>query len=155
MRVGTKGRYAVVAMVDIVRNSQKGPVALGEVAQRQQISLSYLEQLFAMLRRAGLVVASRGPGGGYRIPRPAEDIALVDVFRAVEDGSSQSEGGRNWAAGPGAHVWAALDEHIAGFLERRTLAEAAMEAAEPSRATANGIAVSRRQPGLSADVKLA
>ncbi|OYW59406.1 MAG: hypothetical protein B7Z40_21695, partial [Bosea sp. 12-68-7] len=63
MRVGTKGRYAVVALVDVALNGEKGPVALGEVAHRQQISLSYLEQLFAMLRRAGLVVASRGPGG--------------------------------------------------------------------------------------------
>lgn len=155
MRVGTKGRYAVVALVDIVNHSKKGPVALGEVAQRQQISLSYLEQLFAMLRRAGLVVASRGPGGGYRLQRPAEEIALVDVFRAVEDGSSQSEGGRNWSAGPGAHIWAALDEHISGFLERRTLAEAAMEAVEPARAASNGVAAPRKQPGLSADVKLA
>jgi Rrf2 family iron-sulfur cluster assembly transcriptional regulator len=151
MRVGTKGRYAVVAMVDIVRNSQKGPVALGEVAQRQQISLSYLEQLFAMLRRAGLV----GPGGGYRIQRPADEITLMEVFRAVEDGSSPGEGSRNWAVGPGANVWAELDEHIAGFLERRTLADAALEAAESSRVGSPALAAVRKQPGLSADVKLA
>jgi Rrf2 family protein len=155
MRVGTKGRYAVVAMVDIVRNSQKGPVALGEVAQRQQISLSYLEQLFAMLRRAGLVVASRGPGGGYRIQRPADEITLMEVFRAVEDGSSPGEGSRNWAVGPGANVWAELDEHISGFLERRTLADAALEAAESSRVGSPALAAVRKQPGLSADVKLA
>jgi Rrf2 family iron-sulfur cluster assembly transcriptional regulator len=155
MRVGTKGRYAVVALIDIANHSKKGPVALGEVAQRQQISLSYLEQLFAMLRRAGLVVASRGPGGGYRIQRPAEEIALMDVFRAVEDGSSPGEGSRNWAAGPGAGVWADLDEHITGFLEQRTLADAAREAGEAPRPGSSALPAARKQPGLSADVKLA
>jgi len=125
MRVGTKGRYAAVALIDIIRHSHKGPVALGEVAQRQRISLSYLEQLFAMLRRAGLVVASRGPGGGYRVHRPAEDIALAEVFRAVEDVANPGESGRDWADGPGSHVWASLDQHIAAFLEKVSLADAA------------------------------
>ena len=154
MRVGTKGRYAVVALVDVALNSGKGPVALGEVAQRQQISLSYLEQLFAMLRRAGLVVASRGPGGGSRLQRPAAEISLADVFGAVEEPSGHSEGGRDWFAGPAAHVWAGLDEHIAGFLRTLTLADAARGEAPVLR---NGSAgqPARMAPGLSADVKLA
>lgn len=125
MRVGTKGRYAAVALIDIIRHSHKGPVALGEVAQRQRISLSYLEQLFAMLRRAGIVIASRGPGGGYRVQRPAEDIALAEVFRAVEDAANPAESGRDWTEGPGSHVWASLDQHIAAFLEKVSLADAA------------------------------
>jgi len=154
MRVGTKGRYAVVALVDVALNGEKGPVALGEVAQRQQISLSYLEQLFAMLRRAGLVIASRGPGGGYRLQRPASEISLADVFAAVEDGSGPVEGGRDWIAGPAAHVWAGLDQHIAGFLKTLTLADAA---GSPSPGIRNGAGgqPARAASGLSADVKLA
>lgn len=154
MRLGTKGRYAVVAMIDIVRNGQKGPVSLGEVAQRQQISLSYLEQLFAMLRRAGLVVASRGPGGGYRVQRPASEITLGEVFRAVAETSGQVEGGRDWAAGPGAHVWAALDNHINDFLGTVSLADAAREQGL-AKAADGDAGPDQPRPGLSADAKLA
>ena len=151
MRVGTKGRYAVVALVDVALNGEKGPVALGEVAQRQQISLSYLEQLFAMLRRAGLVVASRGPGGGYRLQRRASEISLADVFGAVADGSGQGEGGRDWLSGPAAHVWTGLDQHITGFLSTLTLADAVRGEARNGSAGQPG----RMASGLSADVKLA
>ncbi len=153
MRIGTKGRYAVVALIDVALNGEKGPVALGEVALRQHISLSYLEQLFAMLRRAGLVMASRGPGGGYRLQRPAAEIALADVFQAVEDGSGQAEGGRDWLAGPGAHVWTGLDQHIANFLRTLTLADAARGATPAGRPSL--AAQPARVTGLSADVKLA
>jgi Rrf2 family iron-sulfur cluster assembly transcriptional regulator len=154
MRVGTKGRYAVVALVDVALNGEKGPVALGEVAQRQQISLSYLEQLFAMLRRAGLVVASRGPGGGYRLQRPANEISLAEVFGAVEEGSGQAEGGRDWSAGPAAQVWAGLDQQIAAYLSTLTLADAAQGQSPAFRNTSTG-QPARVAPGLSADVKLA
>jgi len=168
MRVGTKGRYAVVALVDVFHNSQKGPVALGEVAQRQQISLSYLEQLFAMLRRAGLVIASRGPGGGYRLQRSADDITLAEVFQAVEESSAQVAGGqaesgrvesgRDWSAGPAAGVWAGLDQQIETYLRTVTLAEAgrgsdAARAEAPTREPVR--IVSGQQGGLSAGVKLA
>ncbi|MEK9899972.1 MAG: Rrf2 family transcriptional regulator, partial [Rhodospirillaceae bacterium] len=67
MKLSTKGRYGVMAMVDLAQFAEPGPVALAEVAERQEISLSYLEQLFAKLRRAGLVTSVRGPGGGYRL----------------------------------------------------------------------------------------
>lgn len=125
MRVGSKGRYAVIALVDVAQNAGARPVALAEVAERQQISLSYLEQLFAMLRRSGLVVSSRGPGGGYRLGREAGEISVGEVFRAVEETGNASEGGRDWTSGSGATVslWAALDDHIREFLEAVSVAD--------------------------------
>jgi len=129
MRVGSKGRYAVIALLDVAENSSSRPVALAEVAERQQISLSYLEQLFAMLRRAGLVVSARGPGGGYRLQRSAEEITVGEIFRAVEEtGNAEkgpSEQGRDWVGGghPTAALWLALDERIREFLEGITVAD--------------------------------
>ncbi len=85
MKLSTKGRYAVMAVVDIAATARERPVALGEVAERQGISLSYLEQLFAKLRRADLVRSVRGPGGGYLLARAAEDIAIAEVVLAVDE----------------------------------------------------------------------
>lgn len=85
MKLSTKGRYAVMAMVDLAQFGAAGPVALAEVADRQEISLSYLEQLFAKLRRAGLVTSVRGPGGGYKLSYPSEDIRVADVITAVDE----------------------------------------------------------------------
>jgi Rrf2 family transcriptional regulator, iron-sulfur cluster assembly transcription factor len=85
MNLSTKGRYAVMAMVDLARHSNGKPVALNEIAQRQEISLSYLEQLFARLRRGGLVVSARGPGGGYRLARAAEETRIADIMIAVDE----------------------------------------------------------------------
>ena len=85
MRLTTKGRYAVTAMLDLALNEGSGPVSLADIAVRQDLSLSYLEQLFAQLRKRGLVRSSRGPGGGYRLGRPAADIAVVDVIGAVDE----------------------------------------------------------------------
>ena len=85
MNLSTKGRYAVMAMVDLARNGDGKPVALNEIAQRQEISLSYLEQLFAKLRRGGLVKSVRGPGGGYRLSRPSGDIRIADIIMAVDE----------------------------------------------------------------------
>jgi Rrf2 family iron-sulfur cluster assembly transcriptional regulator len=123
MRVGSKGRYAVIALVDVAKHSDRSPVALAEVAERQKISLSYLEQLFSMLRRNGLVLSSRGPGGGYRLQRAAEDISIGEVFRAVEETGNGQD--RDWpgASGVTAGLWAALDNHIRDFLEGVTVAD--------------------------------
>ena len=124
MRMSSKGRYAVVAVLDVAGNAGVKPVSLADVAVRQRISLSYLEQLFAMLRRAGLVAASRGPGGGYRLQRPAGEITVGQVFQAVDDpGASTENGARDWSEGPAAGLWDALDAHIERFLERVTLAD--------------------------------
>lgn len=86
MKLSTRGRYAVMAMADLAnRAADAGPVALGDIAARQDISLSYLEQLFAKLRREGLVVSVRGPGGGYRLSRPAGELRVADIILAVDE----------------------------------------------------------------------
>jgi len=86
MKLTTKGRYAVMAMADLALHGQADqPVSLGEIAERQEISLSYLEQLFGRLRRSELVRSVRGPGGGYLLTRPADEIRVSDVILAVEE----------------------------------------------------------------------
>ena len=85
MRLTTKGRFAVTAMLDIALHRGGGPVTLAGISQRQNISLSYLEQLFARLRRGGLVVSARGPGGGYKLARAAEDTRIADIMLAVDE----------------------------------------------------------------------
>lgn len=85
MKLSTKGRYAVMAMVDLTRNSDGNPVALADIAERQEISLSYLEQLFAKLRKGGLVRSVRGPGGGYLLAHPAEATRISDIILAVDE----------------------------------------------------------------------
>ncbi|MGE0717172.1 MAG: Rrf2 family transcriptional regulator [Alphaproteobacteria bacterium] len=85
MRLSTKGRYAVMAMVDLASHSAGRPVALADIAQRQEISLSYLEQLFAKLRRSGLVRSVRGPGGGYLLAHGAGDTRISDIILAVDE----------------------------------------------------------------------
>ncbi len=85
MRLTTKGRYAVTAMLDLAYHSGRKPVTLNDIARRQDISLSYLEQLFAKLRRAGMVTGVRGPGGGYRLSRPASQINIADIITAVDE----------------------------------------------------------------------
>jgi Rrf2 family iron-sulfur cluster assembly transcriptional regulator len=85
MRLTTKGRYAVTAMMDLALHQGQGPTALADIAQRQGISLSYLEQLFAKLRRRGLVSSVRGPGGGYNLARQASEIPVAEVIAAVDE----------------------------------------------------------------------
>lgn len=85
MRLTTKGRYAVTAMLDLAINEGCGPITLSEISGRQGISLSYLEQLFAKLRKKGLVKSSRGPGGGYRLAQRANDIAISEIILAVDE----------------------------------------------------------------------
>jgi Rrf2 family iron-sulfur cluster assembly transcriptional regulator len=85
MKLSTKGRYAVMAMVDIGLNGEGRTVSLAEIAERQDISQEYLEQLFVKLRKAGLVQSARGPGGGYRLARDADDIVIYDVIASVDE----------------------------------------------------------------------
>ncbi len=85
MKLSTKGRYAVIALTDLALQPADQLVSLGEIAKRQNISLAYLEQLFVKLRRADLVVSVRGPGGGYRLARPAEQIRISDILGAVDE----------------------------------------------------------------------
>lgn len=85
MRLSTKGRYAVMAMADLASHGNEKPVALADIATRQEISLSYLEQLFGKLRKGGLVTSVRGPGGGYMLSRPSSDVRVSDVIMAVDE----------------------------------------------------------------------
>jgi Rrf2 family iron-sulfur cluster assembly transcriptional regulator len=85
MRLSTKGRYAVMAMVDLAQHSNGVPVSLAEIAERQEISLSYLEQLFAMLRKSGLVKSVRGPGGGYLLANDHSETRIADIILAVDE----------------------------------------------------------------------
>ncbi|MBX6367555.1 MAG: Rrf2 family transcriptional regulator [Rhodospirillales bacterium] len=85
MKLGTRGRYAVMALVDLARHSEGRPVSLAEIAERQEISVSYLEQLFAKLRRCGLVRSVRGPGGGYLLAHPASETRIGDIILAVDE----------------------------------------------------------------------
>jgi len=85
MRLSTKGRYAVMAMVDLARHGDGNPVSLAEIAEREEISLSYLEQLFAKLRRSGLVRSVRGPGGGYLLARDRDETRIADIIVAVDE----------------------------------------------------------------------
>ena len=128
MRLTTKGRYAVTAMLDLAIHDQSGPVALADIAQRQGISLSYLEQLFAQLRRRGLVNSTRGPGGGYRLGRGPEAIAIADVIRAVDESVDATRcGGKENCQGQERclthDLWEDLSQQIYEFLDRIHLAQ--------------------------------
>ena len=94
MRLSTKGRFAVTAMIDVALRENAGPVSLADIAARHQISLSYLEQMFSKLRQRGLVESTRGPGGGYTLARGAEAITVADIIGAVEGDVRDGEAGR-------------------------------------------------------------
>lgn len=85
MKLGTKGRYAVMALVDIAYYGQEGPLPLNEIAQRQRLPLPYLEQLFVKLRRKGMVESTRGQAGGYTLAKAAKDIYVADIFAAIDE----------------------------------------------------------------------
>lgn len=119
-----------MAMADIARHAQDAPVSIAAVAERQKLSVPYLEQLFMLLRRAGLVESARGRSGGYRLGRPAADISIAAVMAAVEEDTRMTrcngtgEGGCASGAKCLTHdLWDALGEHIYQFLDRTTLAD--------------------------------
>ncbi|MFC1602747.1 Fe-S cluster assembly transcriptional regulator IscR [Pseudomonadota bacterium] len=85
MKLTTKGRYAVTAMLDLALHHEKGPITLADIAERQGISLSYLEQLFSRMRKKGLVYSVRGPGGGYSPARPTDEISIAEIITAVDE----------------------------------------------------------------------
>ncbi len=132
MRLSTKGRYAVMAMADLAsREGGTEPVSLGEIAQSQDISLSYLEQLFAKLRKRGLVVSVRGPGGGYRLSRPAAELRVGDIILAVDEPIAATRctpGSAIGCTGTAARcithdLWEELGRQIHVFLSSVTLAD--------------------------------
>ncbi len=128
MRLTTKGRYAVTAMLDLAIHHSRGPVCLAEIAQRQNISLAYLEQLFSRLRRRGLVTSVRGPGGGYTLGKAPGDIAVVDVITAVDEKvDSTNCGGRNNCLNQQQclthDLWSDLSQQIYAFLNGISFAQ--------------------------------
>ena len=125
MKISTKGRYAVSALIEIVLGNEKGPVTLSDLAAMQGISLSYAEQLFAGLRKQNLVKGTRGPGGGFTLARAPEDISIADIIRAVYDNGAENAGiVANNNGQRSATCWNNIDNRIDSFLETITLADA-------------------------------
>lgn len=153
MKLTTKGRYAVTAMLDLALHAGGSVVSLGDIARRQEISLSYLEQLFATLRRSGLVESVRGPGGGYQLAFPASEISVARIVVAINENIDATRcGGSENCHGDGRclthQLWQELSERIYEFLSDVTLADlirrpgvqevALRQTKEPERARAGG-----------------
>lgn len=128
MRLTTKGRYAVTAMLDLALNAERGPISLADISRRQGISLSYLEQLFARLRRNKLVTSVRGPGGGYRLSRSGADIYVAQIIDAVNEsvdatdcnGRADCQDGETCLTH---YLWSDLSAQIHQFLAQISLAQ--------------------------------
>ena len=128
MRLTTKGRYAVTAILDLAIHSDRGPISLADISQRQEISLSYLEQLFAKLRKNALVSSVRGPGGGYKLQRDSEAIFIAEIIDAVNESvdTTKCQGAGNCQGGKTClthYLWEDLSEQIHGFLQNISLAD--------------------------------
>jgi Rrf2 family iron-sulfur cluster assembly transcriptional regulator len=148
MRLTSKGRYAVTAMLDLALHVDNGPVTLAGISERQGISLSYLEQLFTRLRKHGLVSSTRGPGGGYSLSRPAQDIAVAEVVTAVDENVDATRCGGSGDCQDGKRclthdLWAELSDQIYSFLSEITLDQLV----EQGRARAAGA-------GMPGDVRI-
>ncbi|MEM9431453.1 MAG: Rrf2 family transcriptional regulator [Pseudomonadota bacterium] len=131
MKLSTKGRYAMIALTDLARDGDGRLVTLSEVAERQDISLAYLEQLFVKLRRAGIVESVRGPGGGYRLARSADGIRISEILEAVDEtmNALARGAGASGATGETAasaltdRLWESLSAHVYVFLHQTRLAD--------------------------------
>ena len=133
MKLSTKGRYAMIALTDLAAQGADRLVSLSEVAERQDISLAYLEQLFVKLRRAEIVESVRGPGGGYRLARPPAEIRVVEILGAVDETVSALHVGAGASGGQSGtraqsmtnRLWEGLSAHVYVFLHNTTLADVA------------------------------
>ena len=125
MRLSTKSRFAVTAMIDVALREDRGPVSLAAISERHQISLSYLEQLFSKLRQQALVESTRGPGGGYSLARNADKITMADIVAAVDAPSAEelaAEGG--WM---NSELWASLNDKMLAHLQSISLRQLVAE----------------------------
>ena len=138
MRLSTKGRFAVTAMLDVALRQKNGPVALSDISARHQISLSYLEQMFSKLRTSGLVKSTRGPGGGYALGHPADEISVADIIGSVEgqaqigsDEMVSQKSGHDTAGQAVADVtqqlWKAFDARMEDYMQSVTLRSLVLE----------------------------
>ncbi|MCL4159548.1 UNVERIFIED_CONTAM: hypothetical protein GTU68_057639, partial [Idotea baltica] len=131
MKLSTKGRYAMVALADIALQPSDQLVSLGELSKRQDVSLPYLEQLFVKLRRSELVESVRGPGGGYRLAKPASEIRVVDILSAVDETVSAMHTGAGASGGSSGsraqsmtnRLWEGLSAHVYVFLHQTRLSD--------------------------------
>lgn len=128
MRLTTKGRFAVTAMVDLAMSGGERPVTLGDISERQKISLSYLEQLFGKLRRRALVSSVRGPGGGYRLARPTSELSVGEIILAVDEPIDATQcGGKENCRDEHKCIthdlWTDLNRHIFAYLESVKLSD--------------------------------
>ncbi len=149
MELNTKGRYAVMAMADLAKHQVETAVPLSQIADRQQLSLSYLEQIFLRLRRAGLVESARGRTGGYKLGRPASEIKVGEIMAAVEEATRMTrcmEGGIGCLGEERClthSLWHSLGGHIAAFLWDVTLSEV-LDGIPAAKLAKGGVGVSAR-----------
>lgn len=159
MKLTSKGRYAVTAMLDVALHSDKGPVPLADISERQEISLSYLEQLFARLRREKLVSSIRGPGGGYLLGRKAEDIAVGEVIKAVDEtvdatrchGQADCQNGHRCLTH---NLWEDLSYRIEAFLDGISLGELVSNSAVKTVADRQDTTKSRKLSSNEIEISL-
>jgi Rrf2 family iron-sulfur cluster assembly transcriptional regulator len=133
MKLSTKGRYAVTALADIALNGGAQPATLAEISERQDISVAYLEQLFVRLRRAGIVESVRGPGGGYLLAHPPDELRVSEVMTAVDERLNAMGCGGSWEVEGGCgksretclthNLWEQLSAHVHVFLSQTTIAD--------------------------------
>jgi len=128
MRLSTKSRFAVTAMIDVALREDRGPVSLAAISERHHISLSYLEQLFSKLRQQALVESTRGPGGGYSLARSADKITMADIVSAVDaSADSESASGSEADSWMSSDLWSTLNEKMLAHLQSITLRQLVAE----------------------------
>ncbi|MEO8004435.1 MAG: Fe-S cluster assembly transcriptional regulator IscR [Betaproteobacteria bacterium] len=154
MRLTTKGRFAVTAMIDLALNNHDGPVTLADISERQKISLSYLEQLFGKLRRRSLVTSVRGPGGGYNMANPLDQVSVADIILAVDEpiDATQCAGKENCKDERKCithDLWTDLNRHIFDYLAAVKLSELVAKQLK----TAGDVAVMQMHDNRSSAVK--
>jgi len=145
MKLSTKGRYAMIALVDLAESTPSALVSLGEISDRQNISLAYLEQLFVKLRRAGIVESVRGPGGGYRLAKSSDVIRVSEILEAVDesmDAMSKGAGASGAQSGTRAQsmtnrYWESLSAHVYVFLHQARLSDIVTNQMAPCPAVPN------------------
>ncbi|MEL7216293.1 MAG: Rrf2 family transcriptional regulator [Pseudomonadota bacterium] len=145
MKLSTKGRYAMIALADLAEHSQDKLVSLSAISERQAISLAYLEQLFVKLRRATIVESMRGPGGGYKLARPASDIRISEILAAVDetmDALTRGGGAKGGEGDTEAHrqtekLWEALSAHVYVMLHQTRLSDILQDQLAPCPAVPN------------------
>lgn len=145
MKLSTKGRYAITAMMELALRHKQGPVTLADISVEQSISVSYLEQLFAQLRKHSLVTGLRGPGGGYCLRRPASEISIADILRAVDESLEavaqpvSTEAAQAEQRGESLLLWDQLSHQIYDYLDSISLAQAVAQKDTDSKLGASSL----------------